>query len=136
MSIFSFLSVDSSSVFLTLGFTIFYNSTKIFNILLSFSVCISLFNISSASSIKLLYFPYFSLNSCLFIFLLSVSFSKVSALSSMISSPSTLVSSFLALVIVFSISLNLFSLTFIHFGNFVSFNSLFISSDFNSLLIL
>ena len=48
-----------------------------------------------------------------------MSFSKLSALSSMTSFPSTLVLNplFLASVTILSISLNLSSLTFIHFGN-------------------
>ena len=47
-------------------------------------------------------------------------FNTFSASSSVISSPSTLTFNplFLASVIILSISLNLFSLTFTHFGNF------------------
>ena len=65
-----------------------------------------------------------------------MSFNKHSALSSAISSPSTLAFNplFLASVNILSISLNLFSLTFTHLGNFnLSDFVLIMSSNLNCL---
>ena len=65
-----------------------------------------------------------------------MSFNKLSALSGVIFSPSTLTFNplFLASVIILSISLNLFLLTFAHFGNFdLSDFVLIMSSNSNCL---
>ena len=75
---------DCSPVFLSLGFIISFNSDKIYAIFSSFVVngCL-VSNFFTSSTISL----YFSINSCTFIFLLFMSFNKLSALSGVISFP-------------------------------------------------